>query len=290
MGLRAALMAAAIFATSGAAQAADRPAYHLYIPGRAAAPPSQAAKTTMLYYGGPVLAKSQVVSVIWGASVAKTTIQKIGPFLRSIVNSTYVDQLAQYSTNIVAVNGQHGTDQTIVRGTYLGQFLIRPVNRKHVLTDAEIQTELLAQIAAKKLPASNLNTLYMIYFPASFTIVLDGSKSCVAFGAYHSATSATVTPTNVFYGVMPDCSGGFGANLTFASSHEFAEATTDAIPTPGSTPAYPQAWNTFNGYEIGDLCEGVPGTTLTTKTGTYTVTQVFDNKTHACSTGTFTSP
>jgi hypothetical protein len=300
MGLRAAVMAAAILAACGSARAADgpayhmpaynMPAYHMYVPGRVVTPRVEPGAKTMLYFGGPVLAQSQVVSVIWSGAVAKTTIKQIGPFLKAIVNSTFVDQLAQYSTNLTGVNGHAGTDQTIVRGKYLGQVVIRPANRKKVLTDAEVQTELLAQIAAKKLPASNLNTLYMIYFPADITIVLDGSKSCAGFGAYHYAVSATVTPSNVFYGVMPDCSGGFGSYLTFASSHEFAEATTDAIPTPGSSPAYPQAWNSAEGYEIGDLCEGVAGTTLTTKKTTYTVTQVWDNSTNACGTGTFTSP
>jgi hypothetical protein len=284
-----AAMALLLAGCAPALAATDGHAYHLYVPGRHIALPAAPAAKTMLYYGGPVLASSQVVSVMWSAKVAPTTLHQVGPFLRAIVNSTYVDQLAQYSTNIVAVNGMQGTDQTIIRGSYLGQKIIVPANRKKVLTDAEIQTELLAQIAAGKLPPSNLNTLYMIYFPADISIVLDGSKSCKEFGAYHEATSSSVTPSNVFYGVMPDCDGGFGQFLTVASSHEFAEATTDAIPTPGSDPAYPQAWNNAQGYEIGDLCEGTDAT-LTVGKKTYTVQEVFDNATNACGTGNFTSP
>ena len=145
-----------------------------------------------------------------------------------------------------------------------------------------------AQIAAGKLPAANLNTLYMIYFPPGITITLGGGQSCSSFGAYHEAVSSTVTPNNVFYGVMPDCGGGF-ATITVVSSHEFAEAISDAIPTPGTHPAYPQAWNTANGYEIGDLCEG-HDTTLTGAGETYTVQEVFTNSTNACATGKFTSP
>ncbi|MGI9170606.1 MAG: hypothetical protein ACR2FH_10620, partial [Caulobacteraceae bacterium] len=115
-----------------------------------------------------------------------------------------------------------------------------------------------------------------------------GSRSCVAFGAYHSAVSSTVTPDNVFYGVMPDCGGGF-STLTSVSSHEFGEAVTDAIPTPGSHPAYPQAWNTVDGFEIGDLCESRHGT-LTGGGESYTVQEMFTNSTNACATGNFTSP
>ena len=87
---------------------------------------------------------------------------------------------------------------------------------------------------------------------------------------------------------MPDCSGGF-SYVTSVSSHEFSEAITDAIPTPGSNPAFPQAWNDANGNEIGDLCEG-HDTTLTAGSRTYTVQEVFTNDTNACATGKFTSP
>ena len=290
MNIRTIAAAAVLAASAAAALAADLPtkAYHLYIPGRKPIAPVQGAGKTMLYFAGPVIAKVKVVSVMWSANVAATTKAKIGPFLNAIVHSTFADQFAQYSTNIVGVNGMQGTDQTIVRGTYSGQFIITPANKKKTVTDTQVQTELLAQIAAGHLPASDLNTLYMIFFPSNITIVLDGSKSCVGYGAYHFATSTTVSPSNVFYGVMPDCGGGLNS-LTVATSHEFAEAVTDAIPTPGSNPAYPQAWNNAQGYEIADLCEGL-STTLTTKKRSYTITEVFTNSTNACATGTFTSP
>ena len=93
---------------------------------------------------------------------------------------------------------------------------------------------------------------------------------------------------NVFYGVMPDCNGGF-VEQTVSSSHEFAEALTDGIPTPGSHPAYPQAWNTSDGEEIADLCEGTR-TTLTAGSKSYKIQQVFLNTTKACGKGAFHSP
>ncbi len=276
-------------ALPAAAAAPDGTAYHLYRPGLPAAPAaSPASGPTMLYYGGPVLASVRVVAVMWGRNVAKTTGSLISPYFKAMVNSTYADQFAQYSTHMRGVNGHRGTNQTITRGTFRGKFRITPANTAKTLTDGDVQTELKAQIAAGALPAANLDTLYMIYFPSDITITLGGSRSCVAFGAYHEAVSATVTPDNVFYGVMPDCGGGF-SSITVASSHEFAEAVTDAIPTPGSHPAYPQAWNTSNGFEIGDLCEG-HDTTLTGGGETYTVQEVFTKSTNACATGTFTSP
>jgi len=272
-----------------AAAAPDGTAYHLYRPGLLSAPAgAPRSAPTMLYYAGPVIASVKVAVVLWGAGVPKSTTSAIAPFFKAMVNSTYVDQLAQYSTNITGVNGMMGTDQTIIRGSFRGKFRITPSNGSKSLTDGDVRTELKAQIAAGKLPAANLNTLYMIYFPADITITLGGGRSCSSFGAYHEAVSSTVTPSNIFYGVMPDCGGGF-PTITVVSSHEFAEAITDAIPTPGTHPAYPQAWNTSNGYEIGDLCEG-HDTTLTGGGETYTVQEVFTNSTNACATGSFTSP
>ncbi len=272
-----------------AAAAPDGTAYHLYRPGLRPAPAvSPPGAATMLYYGGPVIAHVKVAVVIWGHGVAKTTTSLIAPYFKGIVNSTYVDQLAQYSTNITGVNGHPGTDQTITRGTFHGKFKITPINTSKNLTDGDVQTELKAQIAAGALPPASLNSLYMIYFPSDITISLGNLKSCVAFGAYHEAVSSTVTHANVFYGVMPDCGGGFTA-ATIVSSHEFAEAITDAIPTPGTHPAYPQAWNDANGNEIGDLCEGHI-TTLTAAGEVYKVQEIFTNSTNACATGKFTSP
>jgi hypothetical protein len=258
-------------------------AYHMFLRQH---PP---AKGKVLYYGGTVSANVNTVAVLWSAQVAKAISSKIGPFVKALPNSTYLDQLSQYSTvGLNGVDGDPGSNQTIARGTYGGRFKIVPKNKSKNLTDANIQAEIMGQIAAGKLPAATLNTLYMIYFPADITITLDGLTSCSSFGAYHEAVSSTITPTNIFYAVMPDCGGGFG-NITFASSHEFAEAVTDNIPTPGSSPARPQAWNTSDGYEIGDLCEQY-GTTMTVGKIVYQVQEVWSNITNACATGTFKSP
>jgi hypothetical protein len=288
-------LAAMLSAMPAVAGEGDTAAYHVYptkpIRDARAGAMALLRNTTgrMLYYGGPVISKTRIATVIWGSSVNRTTVLRIGPFLSGLVNSTFVDQLApQYDTNIKAVDGRQGTNQTIARGTYLGQFQITPYNKSTSLTDAAIRAEIKKQIAAGKVPANDLNTLYMIYFPSSVHITLGTDKSCVTFAAYHGATSTTVIPGNIFYGVMPDCGTGF-ADLTVASSHEFAESVTDAIPTPGSHPAYPQAWNTSNGYEIGDLCEGTYSR-LTVGATIYRVQEVYLNSTAACGKARFTSP
>ena len=80
---------------------------------------------------------------------------------------------------------------------------------------------------------------------------------------------------------------GFAA-VTNQSSSVFAEALTDPIPTFGSHPAYPQAWNTSDAFEIGAPCPGT--STLTVGTKRYSVQQVFLNSINGCSTGTYHSP
>jgi len=287
------IAAASTFPSGVMAASGDSTAYHIFpMKSLLATRPdplaqSKNAAQSMLYFGGPVLSKIKVVSVIWGRDVKRTTVNNIGPFLAGIVNSTFVDQLQQYATNLTAITGHAGTHQTIGRGIYKGQFQIAPVHTATNLTDRAVQAELRTQIAAGHLPVADQNTLYMVYFPSYVTITAGKDISCVTFAAYHSASPVTVGG-NIFYGVLPDCDTGFG-DMTISSSHEFAEALTDAIPTPGTHPAYPQAWNTSNGYEIADLCEGTRST-LTVGARRYTIQQVFLNTTKACAKGVFHSP
>jgi hypothetical protein len=240
------------------------------------------------YYGGSVFTSSKVVSVMWGGSVNPTIVSTIPGFSGAIVNSTYVDQMSQYDTPKKGINGHKGTKQDIGRGTYLGQIVITPKNTSTSLEDSDVQKEIKYQIKKGVLPAADLNTLYMVYFPQNVSIDLDGLQSCVDFGAYHFAVNdVKLAKNNIFYAVEPDC-GGSIANITFAASHEFAEATTDNVPTPGSVPDFPQAWNDASGFEIGDLCGG--SGQLTAGTTHWTVTQYFLNTTMKCSTGNYTSP
>jgi hypothetical protein len=243
----------------------------------------------MEYFGGTVFSSVEVVSVMWGPDVNATTVAEIPDFSAAIVNSTFIDQLGQYSTvGLRGVNGHKGSNQAISRGTYYGQVQITPRDNSLNLTDTDIHEELRYQIRKGHLPPQGPNMLYMIYFPSDITITLDGLVSCQDFGAYHFSTMTNRNVKNIYYSVEPDCNAGFDY-ITYAASHEFAEATTDNIPTPGTDPAYPQAWNTSDGYEIADLCEGDTGE-LTDATTSYEVTQVYLNSTAACSTGNYTSP
>lgn len=273
---------------SSAAQAA--PHGILWARGKA---PSSGVKLAgagkLLYYGGPVIANAKVYAVFWGNGVDSEIKEKIGPFYANIMDSTYLDWLSEYDTSLAAVDGRQGTNQHIGRGSYAGAITISPANTSTDLTDAMIQAELEAQVAAGKLPAPSDDTLYMINFPAGTNISIDGQRSCQSFCAYHEGFKAK-SGAAVYYGVLPVC-GGFGCgggsafdNLCSAASHEAIEAVTDPFPTPGDKPAYPQAWNTNDGQEIADLCVG-NNSTVSGHGTTSTVQQLWDNNTNSCAAG-----
>jgi hypothetical protein len=290
--LAAGAAAAALLALEASAQAASGH-YHIFratsfesLAKLPAPPPSD-----MNYYGGPVFSDVKVETVMWNKDVLQNTQDNIPLFTAALVDSTFVDQLGEYhTTHVTAINGHKGTHQTISRGTYLGQAVLTPHNTSTVLMDSDVQKELKRQIREGVLPPSDDNTLYMIYFPSNITIIIDGQASCAVFGAYHFATIDTKRSRkrNIFYSVEPECNSGFDY-LTFAASHEFAEAATDNVPTPLVNPDYPQAWNDDTGSEIGDKCS--TSGTLASLAGSWQVTQVYLNSLHCCSTtATYTSP
>lgn len=250
-----------------------------------------ADKTSGLrYYGGPVISHAKIYAVFWGDGVASETKTKIGPFLASMIDSVYMDWLSEYATNLNAVDGRPGTNQTIGRGSFGGSLTIKPANASKALQDADVQKELESQIAAGNLPKQTDDSLYMVYFPAGVSITIEGSKSCSSFCAYHEGFKGK--DGNVFYGVMPQC-GGFGCGggfdgLTATSSHEAIEAITDPFPTPGSQPAYPQAWNDSEGEEISDLCQSYSAK-LTSHGVTSSVSGQWRNSTKGCYNGPWQS-
>jgi hypothetical protein len=256
------------------------------------------------YFGGPVISNVHVVQVLYGsgsynAQVAGTATPSMGNFFGDLTgaNSGYTSLLTQYNTP-----ASGGTGQTIGNGTFDGLFQIAPSagNNGSTISDAQIQSELLAQITAGHLPApvldaaGNVNTIYMIYFPPGKKITQGGSSSCVAGGfcAYHGTTSTTLNSKNLLYGVLPDmqagsgCSTGCGTSTTFGNytsvtSHELTEAITDADVGIATTFAPPLAWYDMTNGEIGDICNGQQGS-YTANGTTYTIQLEFSNAANNC--------
>ena len=263
--------------------------YPVDFPAKSRTPITNAATAaTLQYYGGPVIANPKVYVVWWGnpskINPALTAAKGgIADFFAGITNSKYLDWLNEYDTAIPVQAGSHagsaGTGQHIGRGNYAGTLTLTTVPTGNV-TDDQVQATLDAAITAGTLPLPDDNTIYAIYFPAGVTITLPGNgSSCSSFGAYHFATTET-TRHRAYYLVMPDCGSSF-KGFTDVTSHELIEATTDAVPTPGSSPNFPQAWNDSGGSESGDLCDGTSGT-VKTALGTFTVQGIWDEASHGC--------
>ncbi len=251
-------------------------------------PVANATGPTAQYYGGTVTANAKVYVVWWGdPSMINSAVTAakggIADFFAGVTNSSFMDGLNQYSTNISVQAGTHkgmaGTGQLIGRGNYAGTLTLTNSPSGDV-TDAQIQTALDAAFAAGTLPAPDDNAIYAVYFPKGLTVTLDGSKSCAGFGAYHEAIIETQRH-NAYYLVIPDCGSSFNG-WTSVSTHELVEAMTDNIPTPASSPDYPQAWNDSMGNEMGDLCNS--SGTVMTDLGTFTVQTIWDERTQACKT------
>ena len=257
----------------------------------------------LTYHDGPIISN---VSSGAGAvrqrflqrQVAGTTSPTMGSFYGDILgaNSGLISLMQQYNTNISG-----GTGQIFGNGTFAGLFQIVPSagNNGSTITDAQIQSELLAQINAGHLPGpidarGNPNTLYMIFFPPGKTISQGGSNSCQAGGfcAYHGTTSSTLNAKHVLYGVMPDmqagsgCSTGCGSstvfnNYTSVTSHELVEAMTDAQVGIATVIGPPLAWYDSTNGEIGDICNGQQASYVANGT-TYTIQLEFSNAANNC--------
>jgi Big-like domain-containing protein len=263
------------------------------------------------YFGGPIISKVHIVQVLYGTGsylpgVQATTTPSVASFFADITQSSFFDMLGEYSTaGVTAADGSAGTNQTLGHGFFDGQFTITPsaANNGTIISDTQIQAELLAQVAAGHLPApvidaqGNNSTLYMLYFPAGKSIRLGTTPSCQSGGfcAYHNSTTTLFGGRNLYYGVMPDtqppslCSVGCGAGgpldvVTNVTSHELAEAVTDANVGPANVFGPPLAWlDPING-EIADICETKEASILVNGT-TYTVQQVFSNIQDDCAAG-----
>lgn len=249
------------------------------------------APGNLIYYGGPVISNVKAYAVFWGPNVNADVQQKIGGYYKAMSNSSYLDWLDEYSTFGQAVDGRAGTKQHIGRGAFVKSVMITPIDVRTEIDDVDIQAELKKQISAGVLPKPDTNSLFMLYFPPGMTITASGMKSCSAFCAYHGF-SGTPETEHFYYGVMPDiggaCSFGCSASstpfdsMTAISAHEFIEAITDPFPTPGSNPAYPQAWNTVDGSEIGDMCATSGNSILAAGAVNYVVQSEWDNSKNAC--------
>jgi MYXO-CTERM domain-containing protein len=256
--------------------------------------PTGGCGTPLVYYGGPIIAKPDVVQVSWNdpaSSVASSIETYLHSWWPAIVSeqANYLSLLDQYSTaGVAARDGSPGSNQTFAGyGTYHGLYKITPsaANQGVSIDDTAIGPEIVAQIKAGKLPTPQFdangfaNTIYMVDFPpsvTSITMTFAGSSisSCNDFCGYHAGVQYS-TGKYIYYGVHPDMTTGACAtncvtngNVTLQQSvgmihsHELAEATTDAeiflepLTTSSTDFVRPGGWDNIAAgcSEIGDSC------------------------------------
>jgi hypothetical protein len=226
-------------------------------------PPAPAAAPELTYRGGPLLTNVELVALYWGrqwrdeplASLAR----RIDGFLDFVVASPLMDQLGEYSV----------PGKTIGHGRHSLSAVLDAAPTPAALEDARLRQTLLGELAA--LPLRTENTLYVLFMPPGTTVAMGGSRSCQAFCGYHDAIDE-----EIFYAVLPypGCAGCLGGvddfdALTSTTSHELAEAVTDAVPGTG--------WYDDAHGEVGDICAW-----QTKRLGDYTVQLEWSNAQARC--------
>lgn len=240
--------------------------------------------------------------MFWNSAVNAEVKANMPQFYADAAISPWFDLLSEYATTGSTPN------QSIGRGTSTAGVTLVPsrcaTSSNCSMSDAQLQTELAAQINGGALPApssdgaGNPNTIYMVHFPANVSLSgPDGSgTSCVQFCAYHNTGTFNSKP--LLYGVVMDhytsaCSSGCGVNATSlenttsTASHELAESVTD--PDIGldtqSDYAFPAAWadNSNECGEVADICDAdAPGYTITEGARSWIVQQLWSNAKNAC--------
>ncbi len=247
------------------------------------------------YFAGPVISSVQVSSVLWGDGVNQEVAASLPGFLNDLVNSPWIDGLAQYNTLGLPAPT---TNQVIERGTFNGQFKIKPQNTSKTITDAEIQQELVFQLNAGHLPAPQADasgqptSLYMIEFPADITIISDVfGTSCDLVNGFCDYNSVMSTQDATFmYAVMPECGKGVGkldcgsGTLLENQQANYSSALAKAITDPiADFQIY--GWLDFSalqGGEISGLCPDPLQGEVVLNGHPYTVLGLWSNAENRC--------
>lgn len=196
-------------------------------------------------HGGPVMAHVQLVPIFYANDTDATLLTG---FSQWIVGSQWLQAV--------------GADYGVGTGS-VPRVVQRTDAAPAMIDDGAIVDLLYAGLADGSLPrpASGLaDVLYMIWFPATTTIVAGSDRSCDAFGGYHN--SARRGGVELSYAVIAACSDFVSGlndleNREVVASHELIEAATD--PVPDNHPSFQlddptSPWFGF-GTEVADLCQ-----------------------------------
>jgi hypothetical protein len=238
------------------------------------------------YNGGNILDTPNIVTVTFDGDALRTTVENFGA---SITDTAWWDAVRDGYCD--------SRGKCIGRGTNGGTVHLPSNAAGGSYSDSAaggastMKTFIDGYVTNGTFPAPTTNTLYVIYFPNTTTISLDGTASCSTFGGYHnSMTSKGVT---FAYAILPRCDQSTPTltqqYLTFAASHELIEAATDPFLSGnpsnpyGAFGSFTDAWDVLSGGEVGDRCVDMfangplKGEDVYTESG-YTVQRTFSNK------------
>jgi hypothetical protein len=212
-------------------------------------------------HAGEVLSAPKVFAIYWGRDFGTPTTgmsasaQNFDAFLQAVLDSRYMDMLAQYGVGrgtfvgSTWVDHDRGTPQTFTQSGMGGVLA-------NWLTDG----------LSPVVPASNeVELLFVIFVSAEVTLTDDNGNS--GFCAFHDSGYFNISPVwpwtkkNLFYAVI-----GAGAG-TDSVSHELAEAATDRSGNGWFSDSTSSCGSMFDHPEIGDVCSACGGPTLTLDSG-----------------------
>jgi hypothetical protein len=203
-----------------------------------AAPAPKLPTIQLTYRGGPLIQHVKVPTLYWGSSWKSSSLTGyFDNFFQALFeDGRFMGNLAQYSAGGYTIgNGSFAATDTDTQD---------PSSK---VTDAQIQSEIRAQVAAGHLPQPDADTVYFVFTPPG-AVVYDsyGDNSVDDFAAYHDYHFGS---DGFAYAVIPyDDSLRNPRVMTVYASHELAEAVTDPEPYDGTV-----AWYDDNYGEIGDI-------------------------------------
>jgi hypothetical protein len=145
---------------------------------------------------------------------------------------SFYARLAEYSTSV----------QTIGAGSWAGSNLADPALASGTtITEAQIQAELAAEIAAGAVPRNSDARIYVVLLPPGVTSTFDEDND---FAGHHTQFTASGSSLPVRYAVITyNSDEGYNDPVI---SHEISEAITD--------PDLQTGWWDQDGEEISDIC------------------------------------
>ncbi len=215
----------------GAAEAAPEP------PDDGPWPASHFPLPLMVNQGGTVLAAPNIVTVTFAGNPDTAAVQ------------TFDDTFAEGTTWWKAVSAGYGIGAATTGGHYV---LPDTVSNTSLDDDQGQIGQLVTQaVASGALPMPDANTVFVLFFPSTTTITLQGGQNCSSFGAYHDSVDLTTEGgmLQVVYAVIANCPAAGATDQTMAEttddvSHEVIEASTDPHSATGTATwsGYNDAW------------------------------------------------